>query len=104
MALSIDSATFESWKRLPFPVYLDVYMFNWTNSEAFLLNSTIRPSFTELGPYRFHETMDKVDIVWNEHNHTVSYRKKALFAFDPENSNGTLDDMIVSVNTVAHVR
>lgn len=103
MALSVNSTAFHSWKRLPFPLYLDVYLFNWTNSDAFQLNSTIKPQFEELGPYRFRETVDKVDIVWNEHNHTVSYRKKASFVFDADNSNGTLNDMVTSVNTVAHV-
>lgn len=103
MALSVKSTAFESWKRLPFPIYLDVYLFNWTNADEFHLDPTIKPHFVELGPYRFHETTDKVDIVWNEHNHTVSYRKKALFVFDPDNSNGTLDDKVTSVNTVAHV-
>lgn len=58
----------------------------------------------ELGPYRFRETREKVNITWNEHNSTVSYRLKRVWNFDEENSNGSLNDTITTLNVVAAVR
>lgn len=81
---------------------MDVYFFNWTNPED-LKNASTKPILEELGPYRFTERPEKVDIVWHNHNHTVSYRKKSVYFFDEEGSNGTLDDVISSINVVALV-
>uniref|UniRef100_A0A1B0BTQ6 Scavenger receptor class B n=1 Tax=Glossina palpalis gambiensis TaxID=67801 RepID=A0A1B0BTQ6_9MUSC len=92
---------FSIWKQLPVPVTLDVYLFNWTNPQEFYRGSNKKPHFVELGPYRFIEIPDKVDIVWHTSNHSVSYHKKSVFHFDPGNSKGSLSDKITSVNTVA---
>uniref|UniRef100_A0A1A9V6W7 Scavenger receptor class B n=1 Tax=Glossina austeni TaxID=7395 RepID=A0A1A9V6W7_GLOAU len=92
---------YDIWKQLPIPVTLDVYLFNWTNPQDFHRGSNVKPRFVELGPYRFIEKPDKVDIVWHTNNHSVSFRKKSIFHFDHENSKGSLSDTITSVNTVA---
>lgn len=90
----------DAWVTPPFPLSMDVYFFNWTNPED-LKNASTKPILEELGPYRFTERPEKVDIVWHNHNHTVSYRKKSVYFFDEEGSNGTLDDVISSINVVA---
>jgi scavenger receptor class B, member 1 len=82
------------------PLYLDVYFFNWTNSEDFL-NETTKPIMKEIGPYRFREIRDKKNITFNDHNSTVSYRIMSTFFFDEEDSNGTLSDVITQLNIVA---
>ncbi|XP_005188827.2 protein peste [Musca domestica] len=102
MALSPTSPTYDGWKVSPLPLDFDVYLFNWTNPEDFYEGSPRKPRFEQLGPYRFRETPDKVDIVWHPSNYSVSFRKKATFQFDPEGSNGTLDDIVTTVDTVAH--
>lgn len=103
MALSLTSQSYPSWKVSPLPLNFDVYLFNWTNPEEFYEGSTVKPHFVELGPYRFRENPDKVDIVWHANNHSVSFRKKASFHFDAAGSKGKLNDRITTVNTVAHV-
>lgn len=103
MALSTKSPAYPDWKVSPLPLNFDVYLFNWTNPEDFYVGSGKKPRFEELGPYRFREKPDKVDIVWHENNNTVSYRKYAAFYFDEANSKGKLTDRVTSVNTVAHV-
>ncbi|EDW64458.2 uncharacterized protein Dvir_GJ17481 [Drosophila virilis] len=102
MALSPTSPAFEGWKVSPLPLNFDVYLFNWTNPEDLYEGSPKKPHFVQLGPYRFREKPDKVDIEWHSHNASVSFRKKAYFFFDAAGSNGTLQDVVTSVNTVAH--
>lgn len=102
MALSEKSPAYEGWKVSPLPLYFDVYLFNWTNPEDFRKGSKRKPRFVQLGPYRFREIPDKVNIQWHT-NYSVSFRKKAVFYFDQEGSNGTLEDKITTVDTVAHV-
>uniref|UniRef100_U5EUH2 Putative plasma membrane glycoprotein cd36 n=1 Tax=Corethrella appendiculata TaxID=1370023 RepID=U5EUH2_9DIPT len=100
LKLTPTSKSYEPWKQPPMPLSLDIYLFNWTNPEDIRDNET-KPVLEELGPYRFTEIPDKVDIVWNRDNSTVSYRKKSLFYFDEVGSVGSLDDEITSINVVA---
>lgn len=78
---------------------LDIYLFNWTNPEDFK-NTSTRPILQECGPYVFVEKPDKVDLVWQAADATVTYRKKSLFYFDEQKSKGSLDDVITSLNVV----
>lgn len=100
LALSPQSKSYEQWKKPSVPLYLDVYFFNWTNSEDFLDNTT-KPIVEEIGPYRFREIRDKKNIKFNDHNSTVSYRPISTFYFVEDESNGTLDDSITQLNIVA---
>ncbi|KAM8717551.1 hypothetical protein ACLKA7_004275 [Drosophila subpalustris] len=102
MALSPTSRSYADWKVSPLPLNFDVYLFNWTNPEDLYEGSPRKPHFQQLGPYRFRERPDKVDIEWHNQNASVSFRKKAFYYFDAAGSNGTLNDMVTSVNTVAH--
>lgn len=102
MSLSPTSASFPSWEVIPFPLNFDVYLFNWTNPEKFHDTST-KPHFQELGPYRFLEISKKVKINWHSHNHSVSFRRKNFYHFDQEGSRGHLDDKITTVNIVGYV-
>lgn len=78
---------------------IDIYLFNWTNPEEFLDHST-KPILVQCGPYVFTEKPDKVNITWHPENSTVSYMKKSRFYFDETKSNGSLDDVITSLNVV----
>ncbi|XP_037960822.1 protein peste [Teleopsis dalmanni] len=102
MALSPTSPAYPNWKVSPLPLYLDVYLFNWTNPEDFYVGSKRKPKVEQIGPYRFREKPDKVDIEWHTSNVSISFRKKSLFYFDANSSRGSLEDKITSVNTVAH--
>lgn len=100
LKLRPTSRGYDAWVTPPFPLSMDVYFFNWTNPED-LKNHSTKPILEELGPYRFTERPEKVDIVWHDRNSTVSYRKKSVYFFDEEGSNGSLDDVISSINVVA---
>jgi scavenger receptor class B, member 1 len=79
---------------------MDIYLFNWTNPDE-IKNKSSKPNFHELGPYRFREFPDKMNVTFNDNNATVSYRKFSHFFFDPEGSNGSLSDLCTTVNMVA---
>ncbi|XP_058118230.1 protein peste [Anopheles coustani] len=100
LKLRPNSRGYDAWVAPPFPLAMDIYFFNWTNPED-IRNHSTKPILEELGPYRFIERPTKVDIAWHDQNATVSYRKKSLFYFDEEGSNGRLDDVISSINIVA---
>uniref|UniRef100_W8B820 Protein croquemort n=2 Tax=Ceratitis capitata TaxID=7213 RepID=W8B820_CERCA len=100
MILSPGSKTFELWKKPPLNIKLDFYLFNWTNPEDFD-KPYIKPKFEELGPYRFMEVPHKVDIKWHPQNASMSYKKQSKYYFDAEGSKGSLDDEIVTVNSLA---
>lgn len=102
MELTPESRGYEAWKQPPIELYLDIYMFNWTNPEDFK-NHSIKPIFDQLGPYRFREKPDKINIKFNPENSTVTYRRLSQFFFDEEGSSGSLDDIVTSVNVVALV-
>ncbi|XP_067623366.1 protein peste-like [Eurosta solidaginis] len=100
MILRPDSQVYDKWKSPPMSLSLDIYLFNWTNPDDFK-NLSTKPSFEQLGPYRFTEIQDKTDIQWVPENSTVTYRRKSDYYFDAEGSNGTLDDVVVTLNAVA---
>lgn len=90
------------WLVTPLDLYLDFYIFNWTNPHE-LFDSDKRPHVTQVGPYRFKERFEKADVIWNRRNSTVTYKNKKTYWFDPEGSNGTLQDQITHLNAVAVV-
>ncbi|ETN61545.1 scavenger receptor class B, croquemort type [Anopheles darlingi] len=100
LKLRPNSRGYDAWVSPPFPLAMDVYFFNWTNPED-ITNHSTKPILEELGPYRFIEHPTKVDIQWHDANSTVSFRKKSIYYFDEEGSNGSLDDMISTINIVA---
>ncbi|XP_037960821.1 protein peste-like [Teleopsis dalmanni] len=102
LVLRPNSRIYDFWKNPPIKLNVDFYLFNWTNSED-LYNPSIKPKFEELGPYRYIENPEKLDVVWHPENATVSYRKRSDFRFVPSSSKGQLNDMITAINPPAVV-
>lgn len=101
MQVAPNTRSFEMWKTPPMKMSIDIYLFNWTNPTAF--EAWEKPVLEEIGPYRFTEMMDKVDIEWSPQNASVSYRKKSTYFFDEAGSKGRLNDTITTLNIVALV-
>ncbi|XP_046663676.1 protein croquemort-like [Homalodisca vitripennis] len=95
--LSPTSQSFKHWRKTPIPITLDFYLFNWTNPRD--IGKDYIPAFNELGPYRFYETREKVNITWNR-NGTVSYRQVRTWHFNQAESAGSLEDVVTTVNGV----
>lgn len=98
LILSESSTSFSIWKKTPIPMYLEIYMFNWTNPTEF--SKTIKPHFTEHGPYVFSEIDSKDKRIWND-NYTITFNQRKTWIFESALSNGTLDDKITNLNPVA---
>ena len=52
MKLKPDSEIYKQWRKPNIPLFMDIYLFNWTNPESFT-NISSKPIMQELGPYRF---------------------------------------------------
>lgn len=102
IALKPGSKSYGYWSSPPQPLYLDIYLFNWTNPKDFT-NKTVKPNFEEIGPFRFQEIPRKVNVTFHDGNSTVSYRKQSRYFFVPEQSKGNLNDSITSINVIALV-
>lgn len=52
LVLKEGSVNYENWIETPIPIYLEIFMFNWTNPDD-VHNTATKPHFTEMGPYVF---------------------------------------------------
>lgn len=102
MQLAPNTKAYEPWKQPPFDLNLDIYLFNLTNPDDYV-NGSMKPIVEEMGPYRFIERPEKINITWNSNNSTVTYRKLSNFFFDESGSKGSLSDVVTSINVVALV-
>lgn len=93
------------WRK-PVQSNFDVYFYNWTNPiqlESVDGRLIEKPILTQIGPYRFREIREKVRIKWFDQNSTVSYRERRTYRFVPNESKGSLDDTIVTLDVPAIV-
>lgn len=95
LIFSPESRSYSEWKSPNVDLFLDVYMFNWTNAEDFG-NSKIE--LQEVGPFRFKERRHKTNVTFNEENSTVTYFPVSHYFFVPGDS--PLSDEITSIDIV----
>ncbi|CAG9579049.1 unnamed protein product [Danaus chrysippus] len=99
MVLRNGSTSFEIWRDIPIPIYLECFLFNITNVADILMGKNVPIHVEEHGPYVFRERSTKVNITWND-NSTVTFRNQRFWYFQPEMSNGSLSDLITSINPI----
>ncbi|ALC40170.1 ninaD, partial [Drosophila busckii] len=97
LPLTPTSKTFEKWEVLPIPVYLNMYLWNWTNAAEVALKG-VKPNFQQLGPYVYREERVKKDIVWHE-NKTVTFKPTRTWHWEEAMSGGKQSDLV----TVPHL-
>ncbi|XP_039283891.1 protein croquemort isoform X2 [Nilaparvata lugens] len=97
LTLLPGTMSYENWHNPPVPMHMDFYFFNWTNPHRI---ATEKPHFVEMGPYRYNEKRRKVNITWNG-NDTVTYRNLRQWFFSQDESSGSHNDLITTVNAVA---
>ncbi|KAJ8922773.1 hypothetical protein NQ315_007808 [Exocentrus adspersus] len=89
---------YDNWIETPIPMYLQFYLFNWTNPED-VTNSAIKPNFEEHGPYTYYEHHIRENVTFND-NGTITFQTKRLWRFLPEKSVGSLSDEITTLNPI----
>lgn len=86
----------KAWRDIPLPIHEKIYFFNITNAEDFAKRGEPL-NVTEVGPYTYVSRWIKRDPVWNS-NGTVSYREIRTYQFVREESVGSQDDVITTLN------
>nr|XP_026489504.1 protein croquemort-like isoform X1 [Vanessa tameamea] len=99
MILKSGSTSFNIWREIPIPIYLECFLFNITNVDEILAGKNVTLKVQEMGPYIFKEINTKVNISWNENN-TVTFRNQRFWYFQPDMSNGSLSDNVTSINPI----
>ncbi|EDW64876.1 protein croquemort-like [Drosophila virilis] len=97
LPLTPTSRTYEKWADLPIPVYMNMYLWNWTNAEEVKLHG-VKPNFQQLGPYVYREERVKMDVEWHENN-TVTFKPNRTWFWEEELSGGKQTDLV----TVPHL-
>nr|XP_019564534.2 protein peste-like isoform X2 [Aedes albopictus]XP_029733362.1 protein peste-like isoform X1 [Aedes albopictus] len=99
--LTPTSRAFKLWRRPQVPIQWSITLFNWTNAEAFLARKAAKPTFSEVGPFRYSETLEKVDARFNTKNSTISYRRRSFFNPDDLLDEVLLTRRVTNLNVVA---
>lgn len=68
------SVAADMWTNQPLNPLLKVYFFNYTNYQEFLNGDDDRLRVTEIGPYVYRETVEKINVVYNSIDDTISYK------------------------------
>ncbi|KAI8046205.1 hypothetical protein M5D96_002405 [Drosophila gunungcola] len=76
------------WLLPPIDVYINVYMFNYTNVDEFTAGRASKLQLQEVGPYVYKEVLSNHNITYNESNNTITYTPKREYVFAPERSVG----------------
>jgi len=100
MVVSEGSMSFDLWSDLPMPMYMKVYYYNCTNHQD-VQDYKAKPLLKQIGPYVFLEKHHKSNITFHDNNQTVSFYQQKNWMFEPDMSNGTLDDILVTLNVLA---
>lgn len=99
--LQNGTENYKNWIRTPFPMYFEVYMFNWTNPNQIHEFPKVKPNFVEVGPYVFQEVRERVGIKFDKSGNSVNFNQTRHWYFRPELSgNRSLDDKITNLNTI----
>ncbi|ODN02981.1 Protein croquemort [Orchesella cincta] len=100
LILAPGSSSFGLWEVTPIPMYIEFYLFNWTNADdVYDVDRNIsKPKLVELGPFVFREHRKKVIKEWCDDNSTITFLQNRTWYFEPELSKGSLDDLVTTVN------
>ncbi|EDV42341.1 uncharacterized protein Dana_GF17933, isoform A [Drosophila ananassae] len=76
------------WLFPPLDVYINVYIFNYTNVEEFMSGRATKLKVEEVGPYVYKEVLSNHNVTQNEANNTITYTPRREYIFAPERSIG----------------
>ena len=89
------SEAYPLWQHPPIPIYMQVWVFDCTNSDDVIAGA--KPNVTQRGPYTYREERVKVGITFNR-NATVTYRQVKTYHFVREKSVGWDNETFTTIN------
>ncbi|XP_072758180.1 scavenger receptor class B member 1 [Anoplolepis gracilipes] len=98
LQMTPNSILFLMWKRPPLDIYLNVYVFNITNSVEFLSGKE-KLKIQEIGPYVYQEFLENDNITFND-NDTLTYIPRRSIKYVPEMSVGDPTKDMVNVPNI----
>ncbi|XP_077593530.1 scavenger receptor class B member 1 isoform X2 [Stigmatopora nigra] len=90
-----NEMSYRIWKDMPVPFFMSVYFFNVLNPQE-VLNGE-KPMLEQRGPYVYRKQCQKENITFHA-NHTVTYREKRSYFFEPGMSAGDESDVVTIPN------
>ncbi|XP_059095164.1 protein croquemort-like isoform X1 [Tigriopus californicus] len=97
MTLIEGTPAFAEWMQPSVPIFTKIYLFSLQNPNQ-TLDKTEKPRLKQLGPFTFREVETKDQVVFNHKNRTISYKVRKSWFFEPEMSDGSLDDIVTTIN------
>lgn len=98
IALRNNTVSYQMWKGPAIKTYLKVYVFNYTNVEAYESGDAEKLQVDEIGPYVYEETLEKVNVEFHA-NGTISYQEKRAHRYCEDLSGGrSLNDSVIVPN------
>jgi len=82
LVMKKGSMTYKNWEHAPLPVYMNYYIFNYTNLEE--IKNGSKPIIKELGPYAYRE--DRTNEVSDMNENEITYKQLYSYTFDPNMS------------------
>jgi len=99
VSLKETGTTYEKWKDITMPIYMNYYFYNVTNPEDVNKKNGAKPIFDEIGPYVYKEKRAKTVHFHDDDDDTVTYQQAITYFFCPEMSGGrTEDDILTMIN------
>nr|QEX08000.1 sensory neuron membrane protein 1b [Sitophilus zeamais] len=81
--------------KIPFPLDFNVYFFNVTNPQEVQLGDS--PVVNEIGPFSYDEYVEKIDVVDNSAEDSLTYTPYSTFYFNAKKSKGLSGDDTVTI-------
>ncbi|KAH8388650.1 hypothetical protein KR093_011731, partial [Drosophila rubida] len=88
LTLTPGTLLYKLWLHPPLDVYIMVYMFNYTNVDAFIAGTESKLKVEEVGPYVYKEVLSNHNVTLNEANNTISYTPRREYIFVRDRSIG----------------
>ncbi|KAH1028811.1 sensory neuron membrane protein 1 isoform X1 [Dendroctonus ponderosae] len=85
----------EVYLKIPFPLNFKLYFFNVTNPEEIQTGS--KPKLKEVGPFWYDEIKEKVQIIDNDTEDSLTYTPYDLFEYNQNKSNQLREDDYVTI-------
>lgn len=79
LTLRNGTRNFDWWVRPPMKFLYKIHVFNYTNVDEFEAGEASKLRVQDLGPYIYEETLERVNVIRDDENGTLTYREKKSY-------------------------